>query len=102
MKGKQRLSVSVDAEFVAEGQAAVAGGRAESLSAWVNAALRKYTEHGRRMQAMDEWIAAYEAEHGEITEEMMDAADRELRARAIVVNPNARGDDAAGRTRRPA
>ena len=45
----------------------MAAGRAESVSAWVNEALRMKADHDRRLQALDEFVAAYEAEHGEIT-----------------------------------
>jgi hypothetical protein len=41
--------------------------------------------HDRRLRGIDDFIAAYEAEHGEITEEEMDAAVRSMRERAIVV-----------------
>lgn len=82
---KERLSVSVDAELVAEGKAAVAAGHHDSLSAWVSAALREQSAHDRRLRAMDEWIAAYEAEHGVITEEEMERNHRELMATAITV-----------------
>jgi hypothetical protein len=85
MTGKQRLSASVDAELVVAGQRAVADGRSENLSAWVNDALRMKTEHDRRMQALDEFIAAYEAEHGAITEDEMVDASRHARERAVVV-----------------
>ena len=67
MSGKQRLSASVDADLVEAAHAAVAGGRAENLSAWVNEALRRQVDHDRRMQALDDFLAAYESEHGEIT-----------------------------------
>lgn len=85
MTNKVRLSASVDAELVAAGQAAVAAGKAENLSAWVNEALIRHTEHGRGLQALAAFVAEYEAEHGEISQEDMDAADRWARARAIVV-----------------
>ncbi len=52
MKGKQRLSASVDADLMQAGQEAVAEGRAESMSAWVNDALRLKADHDRRMRAM--------------------------------------------------
>jgi Arc/MetJ-type ribon-helix-helix transcriptional regulator len=73
---------------VAVAQEAVTGGRAESISAWVNDALRLKADHDRRLQALDEFLAAYEAEHGEITEDEMRDAARRARERAIVV----RGD----------
>lgn len=91
MTVKQRLSASVDADMIEAGRQAVARGEAESLSAWVNAALHRQAEHDQRLQAMDEFIAQYEAEHGEITEEEMEAAERWARENAIVVNGESRG-----------
>lgn len=85
MTTKRRLSASVDGELVAAGQRAVAEGRAENLSAWVNDGLRMKAEHDRRMLALDEFIAAYEAEHGEITASEMHEASRRARERAVVV-----------------
>jgi Arc/MetJ-type ribon-helix-helix transcriptional regulator len=49
----QRLSTSVDEDLINAGQAAVQAGRAESLSAWVNEALRRQAEHERRLRALD-------------------------------------------------
>jgi Arc/MetJ-type ribon-helix-helix transcriptional regulator len=88
MTTKRRLSASVDAELVAVAQEAVTDGRAESISAWVNDALRLKADHDRRLQALDESLAAYEAEHGEITDEEMRDAARRARERAIVVRGN--------------
>ena len=85
MTPKRRLSATVDAELVEASHAAVAVGAAESVSAWVNDALRLKVEHDRRMRALDEFIADYEAQHGEITEQEMTAAARQARARAVVV-----------------
>ena len=79
------MSATVEAELLAAGRAAVAEGRAESLSAWVNDALRRHAEHDRRMQALDAFLAAYEAEHGEITEEEVREAERRSRSRAVVI-----------------
>ena len=45
-------------------------------------------EYDRRLKALDEFIAAYEAEHGEISSEEMSTAARHARERAVVV----RGD----------
>jgi Arc/MetJ-type ribon-helix-helix transcriptional regulator len=92
MTAKARLSATVDADLIAASQAAVAAGEAESVSAWVNDALRLKIEHDRRLRGIDDFIAAYEAEHGEITNDEMDAAYRAARARAIVV----RGGEVAG------
>ncbi len=85
MTNRERLSATVEAELLAAGRAAVAEGRAESLSAWVNEALRRQAEHDRRLQALDDFLAAYEAEHGEITEDEMREAERRSRARAVVI-----------------
>jgi len=85
MSVKERLSASVDAELIAAAQEAVAHGRAESVSAWVNEALRLKADHDRRLAALDEFLAAYEAEHGEITEQEMRDATRRARAGAVVV-----------------
>ena len=92
MTAKHRLSVTIDADLIVAGQAAVAAGEAESVSAWVNEALRLKAEQDRRLRALDQFIAAYEAEHGEITDEEMDAAVRSMRERAIVVRGGAPGD----------
>jgi hypothetical protein len=85
MKGRERLSASVDPELLAAGHAAVAEGRAESLSAWVNDALMLKADHDRRMSALDSFLAAFEAEHGSITQDEITEATRRTRARAIVV-----------------
>jgi Arc/MetJ-type ribon-helix-helix transcriptional regulator len=85
MSIKQRLSASVDAELVAVAQEAVAAGQAENVSAWVNDALRLKADHDRRLRAVDEFLAAYEAEYGEITDEEIRDAARSARGRAIVV-----------------
>jgi hypothetical protein len=93
MTAKSRLSVTVDADLVAASHAAVAAGQAETVSAWVNDALHLKIEHDRRLRGIDDFIEAYEAEHGEITEEEMDAAARSMRARAIVVRGGRVVDD---------
>jgi Arc/MetJ-type ribon-helix-helix transcriptional regulator len=85
MSGKERLSASVDADLIAEAQAAVASGRAESVSAWVNDALRAKVEHDRGLAALGAFIADFEAEHGEITEQEMREASRKARSEAVVV-----------------
>jgi Arc/MetJ-type ribon-helix-helix transcriptional regulator len=91
MNNKRRLSASVDADLVAAAQQAVTDGHTDSVSAWVNDALRLKAEHDERLRALDEFLAAYEAEHGEISDEEMRDASRRARERAIVV----RGDPAS-------
>jgi Arc/MetJ-type ribon-helix-helix transcriptional regulator len=95
MSTKERLSASVDADLVAVAQEAVAQGWAESVSAWVNEALRLKVAHDRRLRALDEFVAAFEAEHGEISEAEMSEAARRARGRAVVVRGGP-GPDLAG------
>jgi Arc/MetJ-type ribon-helix-helix transcriptional regulator len=95
MSAKERLSASVDADLVAVAQEAVAQGRAESVSAWVNEALRLKVAHDRRLRALDEFVAGFEAEHDEITEAEMGEAARRARGRAVVVR-GAPGPDHKG------
>lgn len=85
MKGKQRLSASVDAELIAAAERAAASGIVPTVSAWVNDAMRLKLEHDRRLQALAQFIAEYESEHGEITGEKMVAASREAKRRAVSV-----------------
>lgn len=82
---KQRLSSTVDSDLVTAGQEAVAAGRVESVSAWVNDALRRQVDHDRRLAAMDVFLTEYEAEYGEITDAEMAAAERRVRERAVIV-----------------
>ncbi len=85
MTGKYRLSASVDSAVMSVAQAAVAAGRAANVSAWVNEALHRQADHDRRMQALDQFLHVYEAEHGVITEEEIGSASRRVRSRALVV-----------------
>ncbi|MDR2988065.1 MAG: hypothetical protein LBV34_24835 [Nocardiopsaceae bacterium] len=90
MSGKERLSASVDADLMAVAQDAVAKGHVESVSAWVNEALKLKAAQDRRLRAVDDFIAAFEAEHGEITETEMREATRRARSRAVVVRGESR------------
>jgi Arc/MetJ-type ribon-helix-helix transcriptional regulator len=83
MTNKLRLSATVDADLVAAAEAAVAGGRFESVSAWVNEALRVKAEQEKRIEALASFVAAYETRHGEITTGEMAAATRRAAARAV-------------------
>ena len=64
----------------------MARGRLESVSAWVNEALRAKAEHERRLDALGEFVAAYEHEHGEITPEEMRAAARRARPGGVAAS----------------
>ena len=80
---KVRMTATVDADAAA--RAAVAAGQAASVSAWVNQAMRQRAEHESRLAAGRRFIAEYEAEHGVITEEDMQEAERWARERTITV-----------------
>ncbi len=85
--------MTVDPDLIDAGNTAVADGRAESLSGWVNAALVDRAARDRRLAALAGVIADYEAEFGEISDEEMAALQRADREAALVVR---------GRRRRPA
>jgi Arc/MetJ-type ribon-helix-helix transcriptional regulator len=85
MTEKARLSVTIDPKLVAIAQQAVADGRAASTSAWINEAMARYAEHEQRLQAVDHFVEAFEATHGEISDDEMRAARRRVAARATVV-----------------
>jgi uncharacterized protein YllA (UPF0747 family) len=92
---KERLTVTVDPELIEAGNDAVSEGRAESLSAWVNAALAERVARERRLVALAQAVTEYEERFGVIAaQELVDQgrADRET---AVVL----RGGR-AGRTKR--
>jgi len=100
MKPKQRLSASVDADLIRVAEAAARSGQVATVSAWVNDALRLKVEHDRRLQALAAFIEAYEAEHGVISPEEIEAAARRARSRAVPVRTL--GKTRAGRRPRTA
>lgn len=85
MTHKERLTVTVDPDLVEAGNEAVAEGRVGSLSAWVNLALAERAAKERRLRALADVIASYEAEFGTITSDELDAQARADRASARVV-----------------
>ena len=95
---KERLTVTVDPALVQAGQQAIANGRAESLSGWVNLALAERAAKERQVAAMAEAIADYEADFGTISAAEIAAQARADRAAALVVRgqPHPR----AGKSRR--
>jgi len=68
---KTRITVTLDADLVDAANAAVAEGRARSVSAWVSEAMSWHSERARHIAAIEEAVAAYEAGFGDITEEDM-------------------------------
>lgn len=85
---KERLTVTVDADLLKAGNQAVAAGRADSLSGWVNLALAEREAKERRLLAMAEAVAGYEARFGAITAEEIAAQQRaDMRSAIIVRGP---------------
>jgi hypothetical protein len=75
----------VDQAVIEAAHAAVSAGRAANLSSWVNEALHRHAEYERRMGALDDFLAYYEAEHGPVSDEEIRDASRRARAGALVV-----------------
>ena len=88
---KERLTVTIDRALVEVANAAVAAGRADSLSAWVNHALSEQAAKERRLAVLAELIADYEAAHGVITEAELIAQQRADRGDARVIRGSKRG-----------
>lgn len=85
MSRKERLTITVDRDLVAAGSAAVAAGRAESLSGWVNLAMAERAAKERRLRVMAEAVAMYEADFGPISPAELVAQARADRRAAVVV-----------------
>jgi len=85
MTTKSRVTLTLDAHLLAAANAAVAAGRATSVSQWVNTAAAAHVENERRLVALDEAIRMYEAQFGEITDEEV-AAQREADRREAAAN----------------
>lgn len=82
---KRRITVTVDEDVYQAAVAAVAAGRADSVSGWVNEALSQRRAKQERLDGLAELIAEYETEHGVITEERMAETERrDLEAAAAV------------------
>ena len=75
----------VDAELIAAAERAAASGQVDTVSAWVNDAMRLKLEHDRRLAALAELVADHEAAHGVITPQELAEAAREARRRATSV-----------------
>jgi hypothetical protein len=82
---KARLTVTVDQELVRAGNRSVAAGEADSLSGWVNLALSERVSRERRLRALADAVAAYEAEFGVITPEELALQERKDSRSAVVV-----------------
>lgn len=82
---KRRVTVTVDDDLLADATAAVAAGRADSVSAWVAEAMALRRDRDQRLTDLGEAIAHYEAEHGVITDdELAEQAQADRDAAAAV------------------
>jgi nucleotide-binding universal stress UspA family protein len=82
---KERLTVTVNPDFIEAGNDAVAEGRAESLSAWVNKALAETVAKERHIAALAKAVAEYEVRFGVISTQELDEQARADREAAVVV-----------------
>jgi hypothetical protein len=82
---KERVTVTVDRDLLDAANAAVASGRASSLSTWINTAMAERADKDRYLRALAAAIADYEAEFGTISEAELIAQEREDRRTAIVI-----------------
>jgi uncharacterized protein YllA (UPF0747 family) len=82
---KERLTVTVNPAFIEAGNDAVSEGRAESLSAWVNAALAEKVAKERRLVALAQAVSAYEERFGAISVQELTDQARADRESAVVV-----------------
>jgi len=87
MSSKVRLTVTVDPELVAAAEAAVESGRAKSVSAWMNEAMRALADRDEQLDALASAIAHYEAEHGVITDQEIVDARRAAERRSTTITP---------------
>jgi hypothetical protein len=84
---KMRLTVTVDSALVRAGSDAVAAGRADSVSGWVNLALAERAAKEQRLAAMAAALTLYEEEFGVISDAELIAQERADRRAALVVRP---------------
>ena len=98
---KERLTVTVDRALLRAGAEAVATGRAESLSGWVNLAMADRVAKERRLRAMADAVATYEAEFGAISEAELAAQRRADTRTAIVVRGPKKSGAVRARGRTP-
>ncbi len=91
--------MTVDPELVeAANRSRVASGSADSLSAWVSAALADRARRDEQLARLADAIADYEAEFGEITAEEIARQRRSDRQHAVVVRGARRPRANANRT----
>jgi hypothetical protein len=97
---KERLTVTVDADLMEAGNDAVAEGRADSLSGWVNAALIERVAKERKLAALAQAVAAYEKKFGAISVRELAEQQRADRESAVIVRGNKTTHKGGSRRRR--
>ena len=81
---KRRVTITVDEDLLEEVEAAVADGRARSVSEWVAGAMARQRARDRRLAVLAELVRDYEAAHGVITaDEVAEQAQRDRDAPAL-------------------
>lgn len=85
MTTKRRLSASLDASLLDAAEQAVRSGAAPSVSAWVSQAFERQIAHDQRMSAMQEFVADFEKEFGEITHQEIAEVTKRTRSKAVIV-----------------
>src|SRR5262249_19980158 len=83
----ERVTVTLDRALVDAANAAVAAGRADSLSAWVNLALAVHVAKERRLVALSKMVAEYEAGFGVITPDELALRERVTRG-SLCITPS--------------
>lgn len=82
---KQRLTITLDPRLLEAGHEAVEAGVANSISSWISDAIEAKVSRDQKLAALAAAVADFEAEHGEITPDELDAQRRFDRAKATVV-----------------
>ena len=89
--------MTIDRALLQAGADAVKAGQADSLSSWVNVALAERVAKERRLRAMAEAVALYEAEFGAISDAELLAQERADQRAAL--GPRGRGKPRPPRAR---
>lgn len=77
--GTEKVTVTVPADVLAQARAAVAAGRARSLSAYVTEAVAERAERDRRASAIEERWGPFDADALAWANQIADRCDEEAR-----------------------
>jgi hypothetical protein len=73
---KARITISVDERYVDAAKDAVRLGEADSVSAWVEAAMAERAENDKHLRGLRQLVAEYEDRHGAFTPEELEESER--------------------------